>query len=161
VAVKFEIAGGVEHVPERALVYRSQEYSFDMEPPLKGGFTSVLIDDLNLEVDNSGKVLSIWGMCPQTRWQAATLTPPVAKAGALFVVSEHPLSRGVSVRINSAKYLPSYVDWKTGWVKIEGKANPSSAVQAFSGVIVEIDRDGQFSSLWLRPRQSVPLVSAG
>lgn len=152
--MKFEIASGVEQVPERALVYRRQDYSFDMLPPLRGGFTSVLIDDLNLEVDDSGRVISVWGMCPHTRWIDATLAPPPAKVGALFVIPERPFSRGVSVQVNSTKYLPTYADQRSGWVQIRGQSGPVSAVKVFSGVIFEIGESGQFCSLWLRPQSN-------
>lgn len=159
--VKFEMASSVEQIPVRVLVYRPEDYSFDMVPPMKGGFTSVLIDDLNMEVDDSGKVISVWGMCPHTRWMDATLVPPAARVGALFVISKRKLSRGVSVQVNSTRYLPTYADRKSGWVQIRGSSAPASAIEVFSGVIVEIDEDGQFCSIWLQPQQSVPLIDAG
>lgn len=159
--VKFEMASGVEQIPVRALVYRPQEYSFDMVPPLKGGFTSVLIDDLNMEVDDSGKVISVWGMCPHTRWVDASLVPPAAKVGALFVSSEGQLLRGVSVQVNGTKYLPTYADRRSGWVQIRSSAAPATAIQVFSGVVVEIDEHGQFASLWLQPQKGISLSDAG
>jgi hypothetical protein len=58
-----------------SLVYRPEEFSFDITPAPLSGFTSVLLDDLNLEVDETGKVVSVWGLCPHTRWNDSLLTP--------------------------------------------------------------------------------------
>jgi hypothetical protein len=76
-----------------------------MEPTPGGGFTSVLIDDLNLEVDRSGRIISVWGMCPHTRWKAATLVPSPADEGVLFLIPDRVLLPGVSERIKSDMYL--------------------------------------------------------
>jgi hypothetical protein len=153
--VRFQIAHGVQQVPQRELLYRRTEHSFDMEPPPTRNFTSVLIDDLNIEIDDSGKVVSVWGLCPYTRWVEGTLIPPSAAVGTLFVKGSSPLARGVSVQVNRDKYLPTYVDRQSGWVKIEARRVSASAVRVFPGVIFEIDEHGDFCALWLRPRAQV------
>lgn len=114
-STRLEIAYDVAQFASSMLVYRPVEYSFDMEPTPVKNFTSILVDDLNMEVDETGRVISIWGLCSHTRWTKAPLTPPSARTGALLVVSDRPLLRGVSVRLNHLKYLPTYVDWGSGW----------------------------------------------
>ena len=47
-----------------AVVYRNHEFSFDVEPAPIRGFTSFLVNDLSLEVDDEGVLLSVWGLCP-------------------------------------------------------------------------------------------------
>jgi len=137
-SARFEIAHGVGQITPSVLVYRPEEYSFDMEPPPIENYTSILIDDLNLEVDETGRVISIWGMCPHTRWLEAALSPPLSKTGVLFVTPDRPLLRGVSMRLNSAKYLRTYVDRAAGWVRIKGEPTSAASVMVFPGVIVEI-----------------------
>jgi hypothetical protein len=112
-----------------------------------------LLDDLNLEVDNDGRIVSVWGMCPHTRWQSASLTVPEASFGEVFVVPDAPLSRGVSVRVNREKYLPVQVDDASGWVRVGGQETPVTAVKLLPGVIFELTEQGQISALWLRPQQ--------
>lgn len=153
--MRFQVARGVQQVPQRELLYRRKEYSFDMEPPPTQNFTSVLIDDLNIEIDDSGRVVSVWGVCPYTRWKEATLIPPSADVGTLYVNSGSPIARGVSAQVNRDKYLPTFVDRKSGWIKIEAKKAPASAVKVFPGVIFEIDEHGDFCALWLKPRTQV------
>src|SRR5215471_4681297 len=124
--------------PDSILVYRPEEYSFDVEPSPGGSFISVLLDDLNLEVDEAGRVVSVWGMCPHTRWQSARLTAPEASFGELFVVPDAPLSRGISVRLNREKYLPVQVDKASGWVRVGGQETPVASVKLLPGVIFEL-----------------------
>lgn len=153
--IRFEIARCAGQITNSTLVYRSEEYSFGMAPPPRSSFTSALIDDLNLEVDESGKVISVWGMCPYTRWKERVLQPPVADVGALFAIPDRPFLPGVSVQVNSKKYLPTYVDRVSGWVHIKAECVPATAVTVFPGVIVEIDEHGQFCSLWLKPHHGI------
>ncbi len=151
----FRIDRTTSRTPNSILVYRPEEYSFDVEPSPGRSFTSVLIDDLNLEVDDAGRVISVWGMCPHTRWQSATLTAPEASFGELFVVPDAPLSRGISVRLNREKYLPVQVDSASGWVRVGGQATPAASVKLLPGVIFELTADGQVSALWLRPQEGI------
>ena len=154
-STRFDIAYGVGQITNNVLVYRPEEYSFDMEPAPIKNFTSILIDDLNLEVDETGRVISICGVCPHTRWTEVVLVPPLAERGVLFATTDRPLLRGVSVRLNPTKYLPTFVDRTTGWVRVKGQSTSSASVMVFPGVIVEITGQGEFSSLWLQPRQGI------
>lgn len=145
--VRFQVVRDVRQVPRRESLYRRIEYSFDMEPPPNRNFSSVLIDDLNIEVDNKWRVVSVWGVCPYTRWKDATLRSPSAEVGAVSVNSDTPIARGVSVPVNQNKYLPTLFDQCSGWIKIEVKKEFGSAIRVFSGVIFEIDEHGELCSL--------------
>jgi len=153
---RFEIAHGVGLIPNSVLVYRPEEYSFDLEPGPTKRFTSILINDLNLEVDEAGRVIAVWGLCPHTRWTETRLIAPPTETGVLFAISDRPLLPGVSVRLDTAKYLPTYVDRSTGWVRVKGEPASAASVMVFPGVIIDIGREGQFSSIWLHPRQGIP-----
>ena len=132
------------------MLYRPEEYSFDTEPRSIGSFTSVLVDDLNLEIDEVGRILAIWGMCPHTRWMTAPLVPPKAEAGEVFFVPDGPLSRGVSIRLHRGTYLPVFVDNESGWVRIQGEGTSALSVEPLIGAIFEITKEGQLCSLWLK-----------
>jgi len=137
------------------LLYRPQEYSFDLTPAPLAGYTSFLLDDLNIEVDIHGKVVSIWGMCPHTRWINTPLIAPKAAYGELFIESDTPLQRGVSTHIFSKKYLPTFVDRNSGWVQVRVASNVDSAVMVLPGVVFEISTCGKLCSLWLHPQSGV------
>ena len=153
--MQFEIMHCANQVADLTLVYRRDEFSFDMMPPQRRNFASVLVDDLNLEADESGRVVSVWGLCPHTRWKEEKLAPPIAEFGAIFLVPNNALSRGVSIQLNANKYFPTYADQSSGWVQIRGRTIPTSAVRIFSGVIVEISEQREFSSLWLKPNEEL------
>jgi len=132
-----------------------------MNPTPSGGFTSALLDDLNLELDIEGRVISVWGLCPHTRWKEADLMPPDAEFGELFVVPSVPLKAGVSVPINDKKYWPVLVDPSSGWVRVTSEATATataavgttSLVKIMPGVIVQITEEGKLAGLWLRPER--------
>jgi hypothetical protein len=149
----FRIERSRHQTPNSVLVYRPDEYSFAVVPTPSGGFTSVLLDDLNLEVNEAGKVISVWGMCPHTRWIPATLTPPDAPFGDIFFIPDGPLSRGISLRLNRDRYLPVRVDEESGWVLIQAPGKPTSSVKLLSGVIFEVSEQGQLCTVWLKPEQ--------
>src|SRR5438552_1910243 len=86
--MRFRVDTSQNRRPNSLLLYRPEEYSFDTEPRSIGSFTSVLVDDLNLEIDEVGRILAIWGMCPHTRWMTAPLVPPKAEAGEVFFVPD-------------------------------------------------------------------------
>jgi len=154
--MRFQSVHHAARNPSAEVVYRPKEYSFDTLPAeLRRGFASVLVDDLNLEVDEGGRVVSVWGMCPHTRWVEATLAPPSAEPGDLFVLPDHPFVRGISLEVNPQRYRPTYVDRRLGWVKVSIQDLSASAVEVLPGMIVEVSDGGKLCSLWLKPTQGL------
>lgn len=153
--MQFQIKEHPNEIAKKRLVYRPAEFSFDMAPSTQGGFASVLINDLNFEINNSGELISIWGMCPYTTWIESELRPPVSKLGSLLLISDKPFLRGASIRLNKQKQLPVVFDKKTGWLQIRDEIRPGVAVEISQGVIVELSQDLRFSALWLNIRDSV------
>jgi hypothetical protein len=151
--VKFRIDRSKTEIPNSVLVYRPEDYSFDVEPAPSRAFTSILIADLSLEIDSAGRMISVWGTCPHTGWRESTLAPPEAQFGNTFVIPDSPLTRGVSVRLTDDLQMPVFVDKASGWVCIRGKRTSTAAVKPLANVILEIDDEGYFSALWLRPLQ--------
>ena len=148
----FKIVHKSDKLPTCELVYRASEFSFDVVPPIIGGFTSITIDDVSVEVDNFGKVLGIWGLCPQARWQAAELFPPTPEQGEVVFSTTVPLLRGVSLQINPNNFLPVRFDAASGWLCIGGKGIAAAALQPLRSVILEVSEFGEFCALWLRPK---------
>jgi hypothetical protein len=154
--MRFRIDTSTDRRPTSSvLLYRPEEYSFDTEPAPSGAFTSVLVDDLNLEIDEGGRIVSIWGMCPHTRWISAPLVPPTAQPGDVYFVADGPISKGVSIPLNHGAYLPVQADRKSGWVRIQGEGAPDFSVEPLGGVIFEITGEGQLCSLWLKSRGEI------
>ncbi len=124
-----------EGIPNRILIYRADEYAFDVIPAPSTAFTSVLVNDLNLELDAHGHVISVWGLSPHTSWKRANLKPPVADFLNVTFVADGSLNRGVSVRLNKGKYWPVFVDPTSGWVCVKGDDRATMAAKIMSGII--------------------------
>ena len=97
-----------------ALIYRAEEYSFAYEPTAVGAFTSVLVNDVSLEIDEDGVILEIWGLCPYMSWIDATLDVPKAFLGNVRVISNTPFQRGISKR-SGPKRHQIFADPLAGW----------------------------------------------
>jgi len=150
--MRFRMALSTIQKHSQVLVYRPEEFSFDVEPVQSGGFTSILINDLNLEVDAVGRIISVWGLCPHTRWIEANVSPPDAAFQDVFV-SNVQLFQGISLQLDHALCSPVYVDPLSGWIRIQSQVPGAHSATLLPGVIFEMSDQGQFSSLWLLPRR--------
>lgn len=154
--MRFRIDRSTHRAPNSVLIYRPEEYSFDVDPAPGRSFTSVLLDDLNLEIDATGRVVSVWGLCPHTRWVPTKLAPPEAAFGEIFFVPDAALLPGVSIPLNHNSYLPVQVDQASGWVRIAGPGTSTasaSSVRLLPGIIFEVTEQGQLCALWLKPQE--------
>jgi len=147
--MRFRAVFPAKSIANAALVYRTDEYSFDVEPS-RANFTSVLFNDLNIEIDCAGRAVSVWGLCPYTTWTAARVSPPEASFGDLFFISDKPLVGGVSLRVDSQRW-PVFVDRDSGWILLDRGRTPDIAVKLLSGIIMGIGEDGELAGIWLKP----------
>lgn len=150
--MKLKISVPVTGMPSGISVYRSAEYSFDVHPSSTGSFTSLLVNNLSLELNAEGKVISVWGLCPHVRWTSASLVPPEAEFAEVFVADPGSLVAGVSEHINGPGHWPVLVDRQTGWVCVRGSEG-AVAAKILNGVAIEIANTGELSALWLKPDQ--------
>ncbi len=67
------------------LIYRTDEHSFDTERGPTDSGSSLLLNDIQLEVDHEGRALYVWGLAPMPAWIAGELHPPVTSPGILQV----------------------------------------------------------------------------
>jgi hypothetical protein len=143
-------------ISKNVLVYREDEHSFDIVPR-PDNFTSLLINDLNLELNEQGRVTSVWGLCPYTTWESAKLNPPAAKFGNVLYVTESPLAPGVSIRLSRDRW-PVFVDASSGWVHVDGGSQAGSAIEILAGVVLEIDGPNGLYGIWLKPEKLPKLI---
>jgi hypothetical protein len=147
--VKFESVP-TGQIPNRAIVYRAHEFSFDVEPTPIRGFTSFLVNELSLEVDEKGDLLSIWGLCPHPGWQRDAVHPPEAPRGAVKISADSELSRGISLSLNKGNRWPAVYDDASGWLAVGYPNEARVFVEFVSGAILGLSDKGEFRSLWLK-----------
>lgn len=135
------------------LVYLPDEYSFTFVPLSTENGTSLLINDVHLELDSSCRIISVWGLCPYTRWIDSELKPPRDIVdGSVRYYPDQPLRAGASVRLlNSEVQLPTYIDRQKGWLELRGDVRPTTSCAILPGVLLQIGSRGEFSALWLQP----------
>jgi hypothetical protein len=141
-----------------SLVYRANDYSFDVEPKSGGGFTSLLLNDLNLEMDEEARIVSVWGYCFHGRWKPRYLLPPPFEKGEVRFDASIELVPGVSIRINKDAW-PVFVNSPSGWVCIDSGVPPQRTIEVMNGVLVALASDRRLVSLWLKPKALPPLTA--
>jgi hypothetical protein len=133
-----------------ALHYRSGEYAFFTDGRY-GSFTSVLLNDVQIEIDADGLATAVWGMCPHTSWIARSLAPPIAISAVLKCTGADWVP-GVSVRLTPNHRWPAYVDRAKGWLCLGEADGSGGEAYAFAPGSVAVLRRGSLVALWLRPR---------
>jgi hypothetical protein len=149
--VKFK-AGPAWSEDDSKLVYRESEHSFDVLGRAAGGISSLLVEDLNLELDDQGRVLYAWGLCPRTQWVQASLRPPRAERRKLLVTSGAPETPGTSRRLGAGGHWSALVSNDGAWVCIANSPaeEEQEAVEFMPGAIAVLDHLNRLKALWLR-----------
>jgi hypothetical protein len=135
------------------LIYRKSEYSFDVIHRPTGGICSVMINDIQLEIDTEGRVLYLWGLSPYTSWKSSTAIPPKGKKGILRVEFDKDINPGVSVRIGKPGEWPVFHNVELGWICIgdHKNANLEKTVE-FCIDCRAVINDNNIIALWLNPK---------
>jgi hypothetical protein len=144
---------------EPDLVYVEEDYSIDTRPAPLNTFASVLVNDLNIDFEATLRVTSIWGLCPRATWLDRRMTEPSSQPGGLYVRSDRGWTPGVAERISSSGEFPVFYDETTGWLRVVRRQDASQSVRVTSKFVFEIDDQGEFCSLWIRPVMKSSLSS--
>ena len=147
--MRFEARFPASRISNSLLVYRADEYSFDVEPRPEN-FTSILFNDLNIEVNERGRATSVWGLCPYPAWKASVIHPPAAEFGDLFFIWDRSLLAGVSLRPDG-EHWPIFFDQDSGWVFLNRGRNTDITVKLLTGIIIGIEEGGELAGIWLKP----------
>jgi hypothetical protein len=115
--IMFEASGGekIRGTP----YYDSDFYSLDFRPAdaSASGGASLLVDDVQIEIDVDGRALWIWGLCPHLAWvPRSDVVPPPAKEGVLQALLDQEVTPGVSRRI--AEAWPVTASTRNRWLCI-------------------------------------------
>ena len=141
------------------LVYRVEDFAFDTEKKAKcNSITSVLINEIQLELDNEGYALFVWGLSPFPAWESTEIAPPRGRNGVLRMVGED-LVPGVSIRVNKAERWKVWANQSEGYVCVGDPEHYGEAIQFAPGAIAVLVQD-HLVALWLKPLE-LPSYAAG
>lgn len=135
---------------EGKLIYLPNDLSLDTINRQTQGATSILVNDINIELSEEGEVVAVWGLCPHSSWRKGSVPKPNSQSGRLRL--DEDIIPGVSIRVTSlGEYWPVTFDSSSGWLHVgqETLAN-DQAIEFVEGCII-ILREGQIVGLWLHP----------
>ncbi|MGC1877911.1 MAG: hypothetical protein WA347_05260 [Rhabdochlamydiaceae bacterium] len=135
-----------------SLVYREEDYSFDIEPHDESGFTSIMVNDLQLEIDDEGKIIYVWGLCPLIKYEETNETPENYESNSLVALLGKPPIPGISYRLNEKERWPIYINKKKGWVCVGNpKINGKQMIEFVPNCIATL-QDQEITAIWLKPK---------
>jgi len=135
-----------------SLVYRPEDYSFDVEPLDGTGDTSIMINDLQLEIDHEGKIMYVWGLCPLIKHKEIDEYPRNYKAGSLVALLDEPPIPGISYRLNEKERWPIYINKENGWVCIGNpKINGKQMIEFVPNCVATLENQ-EIKAIWLKPK---------
>lgn len=135
-----------------SLVYREEDYSFDVEPLNSSGFTSIMINDLQLEIDDEGKIIYVWGLCPLIHYQETDEGPKNYESANLIALLDKPPIPGISYRLNEKERWPIYINKKKGWVCVGNPKNFGEQRIEFIPDCVAVLENQEIVAIWLKPK---------
>ena len=137
-----------EPIPGR-LVYRRSDRALDVEPRPSGGGSSLQLNTVQIEIDEEGRLLYVWGYCPHESWEPATLDAPAATPGRLQYVGWATL-RGASIQLNADTGWVVGYDSSSQWLCL-GDASAHAEMIAFAPGAVAALNEKKMVALWLHP----------
>lgn len=135
------------------LVYRTEDYSFDIEPLDGSGDTSIMINDLQLEIDYEGKIMYVWGLCPLIGYQETDEAPKRYNAHSLIALLDNPPIPGISYRLNENNRWPIYINKKKGWVCVGNPKIKDKQLIEFAPNCVATMDGQELIAVWLHPKE--------
>lgn len=138
-----------------SLIYREAEFSFDSEPHDGSGFASIMINDLQLEIDDKGCIIYVWGLCPLIKYEETSKVPRDYSSNSLVAVLDKPPIPGISYCLNEKNRWPLYINKGQGWVCIGDPNIQDKPMVEFVPHCIAVLDDEEIVTLWLKP-QTMP-----
>jgi len=156
--MKFIVQGPQED-QNFSLIYRPEDYSFDVEPIDGTGDTSIMINDLQLEIDHEGKIMYVWGLCPLIKYEEVDEFPLKYTTGSLVALLDKPPIPGISYRLNEDRRWMMYINRKKGWVCLGNPEIKDKQLVEFAPNCVATMDGQELIAVWLHPEKLPDLKS--
>lgn len=129
------------------------DYFFYIEPYAHMGDSHLMINDLELELDDDGTIMSVSGLCPLLEYEKIDEAPEKYEKYALVALLNITLTPGVGYRLNDfTNWWPIYINKKKGWVCVGNPDMKNKHLVEFApGCIATLDGE-ELIALWLHPK---------
>ena len=131
------------------LIYRRSEHSLDVKPRPNKGIASLLVNDIQIEIDEDGRLIYVWGLCPHESWTAGKVDPTEAALGRLLYVG-NTIVPGVSKRLNADSRWSILHDPSNRWLCVGDQSSKGERIAFAPGAVAALS-NGEITALWLRP----------
>lgn len=135
------------------LIYIEEDFSFDIEPHEGTGFTSIMVNDLQLEIDDVGKIIYVWGLCPLIMHEKTKEFPKNYTSNSLVALLDNNFTPGVSYRLNESERWPIYINKKEGWICIGNPQIKGKQMIEFALNCVAVLENQKITAIWLKPKK--------
>ncbi|HEX7801987.1 MAG TPA: hypothetical protein VF471_04440 [Pseudoxanthomonas sp.] len=153
--VKAEHITGYDVFCHGRIAYDLPEEMIETYNISQAGFASILINDLNLEFDASGRIFSIWGYFPKNDWNEEAVSRPMSVRGIVRI--DPPVSAGISRRVTEiGAFWPIKYDQSTGWIYVgeyglhEAEGGHGEYIEIFENAILRLKAES-IVGLWMKP----------
>ena len=132
-----------------SVIYQEEEYSFDVVPAQESGYVSIMINNINLEINDRGEVLYLWGLCPLLNCKETYRQPQNFHRHKLKVSLGKELIPGISYRLNSSNEWPICVNKKSNWICIGDSYLEGKEMIEFAPNCVASLEEGNLKAIWV------------
>lgn len=133
------------------LIYRLDEHTFDSDPLSEYSYTSIQINELQLEIDYDGNILYVWGFCPLPKQSETSSIPINITAQSLQVKSKVEFIPGISIRYNDDHRWPVAINKEHGWICIGNpKVIDVKQIEFAPNSVATFDHENLIA-VWLKP----------
>lgn len=133
-------------------IYRRSEYSLDSIPKPSGGSATCLINDIQLELDDTGIVLFLWGLFPPPeKCQSTVFEPLKVERRAIAIGNEIEWSSGIAKRYNDSPWS-FFFDSRNGWLGVcsELPSQRTDFVEFIPRCIATFNA-AKLTGIWIQP----------
>ena len=135
-----------------SLIYRSEDYSFDIEPLEESGVTSIMINTLQLEIDDYGEIIYVWGYCPLIKYEETDEVPRGYNAYTLIAQLDDQPIPGISYSLSEDARWSIYINKKKGWVCLGNPQTKNRKLVEFAPNCVAAMDGQELTAVWLHPK---------
>lgn len=133
------------------LVYREEDYSFDTISHPES-YTSLTINDLQIEINEEGRLLYVWGFCPLIVFSEISVSPTNYSSHMLVAILTRTPIPGISIPINEIESWPLHWNKKEGWICIGKPVTNLPMIEFAPNCIAALDTKEELVGIWLRPQ---------
>jgi hypothetical protein len=133
------------------LFYKERGNCFYFEPQPRGG-ASILVNDVNLEIDEEGNVLYVWGLAAKIAWDDTDKSPPGFIQSGIGCILDKVMP-GISIRRNKIGSWPMFFNKSINWFFIGEDINYKGFeyIEFAQNCVAILSDSGELKGLWLRP----------